>query len=61
MAQMGSALVGQTGELRFTVQVKRAATGEVETHELVSVITDAQAEELGLKEKEHGSHTLDSK
>jgi hypothetical protein len=61
MASMGSNLSGGGGELRFTVQIKRAATGETETHEMVSVITDEQAEQLNLKEKEHGSNAFDSK
>lgn len=52
-------LGGGGGELRFTVQVKRAATGETETHELVGKITDEQAQELGLKEQEHGGNALD--
>lgn len=31
-------LSGQPGELRFTIEIKRAATGETETHELVGQI-----------------------
>jgi hypothetical protein len=60
MASMGSNLSGGGGELRFVVQIKRAATGETETHELVGKITDEQAKELNLKEKEHGGNALDS-
>lgn len=41
-------LNGQVGELHFTVQVTRAATGETETHELVGRITQEQAEQLGI-------------
>jgi hypothetical protein len=41
-----SELKGKGGELRFTVEVKRAATGKVETYELIGKID--------------GSHTLDS-
>lgn len=52
-------LGGGGGELRFTVQVKRASTGEMETHELVGRITAEQAEELGLKGKEDGDNALD--
>ena len=52
-------LGGGGGELRFTVQVKRAATGEMETHELVGRINAEQAEELGLKGKEDGDNALD--
>lgn len=33
-------LNGQLGELRFTIEVKRAETGEVETYEMVGKITD---------------------
>jgi hypothetical protein len=39
-------LKGKGGELRFTVEVKRAATGKVERYELIG--------------KTDGSHTLDS-
>ena len=35
MASMGNALQGQPGELRMTIEIKRAATGKVETVELV--------------------------
>jgi hypothetical protein len=41
-------LQGQQGEVRMTIQVKRAATGETETHELVGTLTAEQAEELGI-------------
>ena len=50
-----SDLSGQVGELRFTVQIKRAATGLVEEIELVGKITDDE-----LKDTEDGSHPLDS-
>lgn len=40
-------LRGKSGELRFTVEVKRAATGKVETYELIGKV-------------DHGSHPLDS-
>ncbi len=33
-------LKGQPGEVRFTVEVKRAATGKVETYEMVGRIED---------------------
>ena len=51
---------GNGGELRMTIEIKRAATGEVETHELVGKITSEQAEQLNLKEQENGSDPLDS-
>lgn len=38
-------LNGQPGELRFTVEVKRAETGEIETYELVGKITPDEEEE----------------
>jgi DNA-binding transcriptional regulator YdaS (Cro superfamily) len=40
------ALAGQPGELRFTVEVKRAATGLVERHELIGVIDPEQLKQL---------------
>lgn len=45
-----SELNGQAGELRFTLEIKRAETGETETVEMVGKIGDI----------EHGSDTLDS-
>jgi hypothetical protein len=51
---------GNGGELRMVVQIKRAATGETETHELVGKVTEEQAEQLGLKGKEDGDNALDS-
>lgn len=37
---------GQPGELRMSVQVKRAETGEVQEFELVGTLTDEEAEQL---------------
>jgi len=37
-------LEGQTGELRFTVEIKRAATGETETYELVGKVVEEDEE-----------------
>lgn len=58
-----SQLQGQAGELSFTVQIIRKATGQVEEHQLVGRITGDQAEALGLQpphidqqEDEHGRH-----
>ena len=34
-------LQGQEGELRFTIEIKRAETGETETVELVGKIGDS--------------------
>ena len=33
-------LKGKPGELRFVVEVKRAATGKVETYELIGKVND---------------------
>lgn len=38
-------LLGTPGELRFTVEIKRAATGEVETHELIGKLLPEEEEE----------------
>jgi hypothetical protein len=48
-----ASLLGQTGELRFTVEVKRKETGKVETFDLVGKITEEQ-----LKELQDGSNAL---
>lgn len=41
-----SALMGQAGELTFTVQITRKDTGQVEEHQLVGFITAEQVEAL---------------
>lgn len=61
-----SALKGNGGELRATIQIKRKATGKVETVELVSRTTPEQHEQimrdeelkkfLGIKESDDGNH-----
>lgn len=33
-------LEGKAGELRFTIEVKRAATGKVETFEMIGKVND---------------------
>lgn len=43
-----SSLMGTPGELSFTVQITRAATGLTEEVQLVGRITADQAESLGL-------------
>ena len=42
MAKMraGQQLEGKPGELRFTVEIKRAATGKVETYEMIGKAED---------------------
>lgn len=41
-----SDLQGAAGEVRFTVEIKRAATGETETHELVGkILPDDEAKD----------------
>jgi hypothetical protein len=47
-----SDLTTEAGEVTFTIQIKRATTGEVETHELVGSLSQEQAQELGLTETE---------
>lgn len=48
-------LQGQSGELRFTLQITRAETGKTETVELVGFL-----DENKLKELQDGCDTLDS-
>ena len=50
-------LTGQPGELHFTVQVKRAATGETKTYELIGHIGQT---EQPTEDNENGSDTLNS-
>ena len=51
-------LTGEKAELRFTLEIKRAATGKVETYEMVG---HADPEELQkLLGADNGSNTLDS-
>lgn len=45
-------LTGQMGELRFSVEVKRADTGKVEQYELIGYL-----DENKLKELQNGSDT----
>jgi hypothetical protein len=49
-----SNLSGQAGELRFTVQITRKATGKVEEVELVGYLDEDK-----LKELQSGSDSLD--
>lgn len=57
-----SNLSGGGGVLNMTIQVKRAATGETETHELVGTISPEQENQIEqlLKEKDDGNNALDS-
>lgn len=50
-------LEGQEGELRFTLEIKRAATGKTETVELVGKIGDGEIKQLG---EQNGSNTQHS-
>ena len=54
-----SDLTGQPGELHFTVQVTRAATGKTETYELIGHIGQDEPTEQPTEENENGSDTLD--
>lgn len=53
-----SELVGQKAELRFTIEIKRAATGKVDTFEMVGHADAAELQKL--IGAENGSNTLDS-
>jgi len=48
-------LQGQPGEIRMTIQIKRAATGETETHELVGKVMDEVKEQSDGGNAQHGS------
>lgn len=48
-------LQGQTGEVRFTLQITRKETGKVEQVEMVGFIDEAKFKELT-----NGSNALDS-
>jgi hypothetical protein len=50
-----SSLMGQVGEVTFTVEIKRKDTGKIDTFNLIGKVTNEQ-----LKEIQDGSHTLDS-
>ena len=50
-----NSLMGQVGEVTFTIEIKRKETGKVEQFELVGQITNEQ-----LKEIQNGGHTLDN-
>jgi hypothetical protein len=39
-------LSGQPGELRFTIEIKRAETGKVETYDLVGFLDEDKLKEL---------------
>ena len=47
-------LKGQEGELRFTLEIKRAATGETETVELVGKIGAGEVKQI-LGEQDGGN------
>ena len=49
-----TALSGQMGELRFTVEIKRKDTGKVEQYELVGFLDEDK-----LKELQSGGNSLD--
>jgi len=51
-------LKGQEGELRFTLEIKRAATGQTETVELIGKIGDGEIEQL--LGEQNGSNTQHS-
>lgn len=45
MESEANTLAGEAGELRFTIEIKRAETGEVETHELIGKIIAEEEQE----------------
>lgn len=47
-----TALTGQVGELRLTLEVTRAATGETETFEMIG-FADPEALKAALAEQQH--------
>lgn len=51
----GNNLVGQTGEVRMTIQITRAATGEVEEYDLVGTAEIEENEETETPETEEGN------
>lgn len=48
--QEPSQMVGQPAELHMTLQIKRAATGEIETVHLVGRTTVEQAQAAGIQQ-----------
>lgn len=52
-----SDIKGQEGELRFTLEIKRAATGKTETVEMIGKIGDIEDKQIG---EQYVSDTLDS-
>lgn len=47
-------LQGKPGEIRMTIHIKRAATGETETHELIGKVMDE------VKENSDGGNALNN-
>ncbi len=51
-------LKGQLGELKFTLEIKRAATGETETFDLIGKICGDEVEKfLGEKDDNSTQHS----
>lgn len=50
-------LQGGGGEMRVTLQIKRASTGKVETVVLTGQVTEEQLKQLTEQEKKDGSHS----
>jgi hypothetical protein len=49
-------LAGQIGELKMTLQIKRAATGETETVEVIGKVVEYGSEPHDVTEDNDGSH-----
>ena len=47
-----SSLQGKPGELRFTIEVKRAATGKVETYDMIGKIDGRNPQHSGTKRRD---------
>lgn len=45
-------LEGAVGEVKFTLEITRAETGEVEVYDMVGVVTDGELEEPQPSEQE---------
>lgn len=53
---MGAELKGQVGELRFSIEIKRKATGQVEKYDLIGKVLPEET----LEEQQHGCNSQHS-
>lgn len=54
---MSNLVCSEGGELRFTIEVKRATTGEVEVYNLIGKISGSELTQIG---EQHGSNAQHS-